>query len=105
LQALAGAEATMTRLYGGKVGAGLGGVRRMQATSDEAEKALANCWDYRDEHRDRTNYRKLRRGGSPLGSGGIESSNKFMCHGRRKRSGAWWYEINSNQLLALRCAK
>jgi hypothetical protein len=22
-----------------------------------------------------------------------------------KRSGAWWYEVNSNQMLALRCAK
>ncbi|MCZ6873667.1 MAG: hypothetical protein O7G88_09080 [bacterium] len=21
------------------------------------------------------------------------------------QSGAWWYEINSNQMLALRCAK
>ena len=22
-----------------------------------------------------------------------------------KRSGAWWYAVNSNQMLALRCAK
>ena len=42
------------------------------------------------EHRGRTAYRKLRRGGYPLGSGGIESSNKFICHVRLKRSGAWW---------------
>jgi hypothetical protein len=34
----------------------------------------------------------------------MESSNKFICHVRLKRSGAWWYEINSNQMLALRCA-
>ena len=26
-------------------------------------------------------------------------------HVRLKRSGAWWYEANSNQMLALRCAK
>jgi len=39
------------------------------------------------------------------GSGGIESANKFICHTRLRRSGAWWYEINSNQMLALRCAK
>ena len=26
-------------------------------------------------------------------------------HVRLKRSGAWWYEVNSNQMLALRCAK
>jgi Uncharacterised protein family (UPF0236) len=104
-QALEWAEATMTRLYLGQVSAVLGGLRRMQARSAEAEKVIANCWDYLDEHREHTNYRKFRRGGYPLGSGGIESSNKFICHVRLKRSGAWWYEVNSNQMLALRCAK
>jgi hypothetical protein len=105
VQALEWVEATMTRLYLGKVGLVLRGLKRMQAQSDEAEKAIANCWDYLDEHRGRTVYQKLRRGGYPLGSGGIESSNKFICHVRLKRSGAWWYEANSNQMLALRCAK
>ena len=105
MQALEWVEATMTRLYVGKVRWVLGGLKRMQATSDEAEKAIANCWDYLADHRDRTHYRQFRRGGYPLGSGGIESSNKFICHVRLKRSGAWWYEINSNQMLALRCAK
>ena len=95
----------MTRLYLGKVGWVLGGLQRMQAQSDEAAKAIAHCWDYLDEHRGRTMDQKLRRGGYPLGSGGIESSNQFMCHVRLKRSGAWWYEGNSNQMLALRCAK
>jgi hypothetical protein len=105
VQALEWVEATMTRLYLGKVGLVLGGLKRRQAQSDEAENAIANCWDYLDEHRGRTAYRKLRRGGYPLGSGGIESANKFICHVRLKRSGAWWYEANSNQMLALRCAK
>ncbi len=77
----------------------------MQATSDEAAKAIANCWTHLNAHRGRIHYRKLRQGGYPLGSGGIESSNKFICHVRLKRSGAWWYELNSNQMLALRCAK
>jgi hypothetical protein len=105
VQALEWVEATMTRLYLGKVGVVLGGLQRMQAQSDEAAQAIANCWDYLNEHRGRTAYRKLRRGGYPLGSGGIESSNRFICHVRLKRSGAWWYESNSNQMLALRCAK
>jgi uncharacterized protein UPF0236 len=104
-QALEWVEATLTRLYLGHVGWVLGGLKRMQAQSDEAAKAIANCWDYLDAHRGRTAYRKLRQGGYPLGSGGIESSNKFIGHVRLKRSGAWWYEINSNQMLALRCAK
>src|SRR5262249_34075344 len=105
LRALEWVEATMTRLDLGKLPAVLGGLGRMQATSEEAAKAMTNCRAYLAEHRGRTAYRKLRRGGYPLGSGGIESSNKFICHVRLKRSGAWWYEANSNQMLALRCAK
>jgi hypothetical protein len=105
VQAVEWVEATMTRRYLGKVGAVLGGLRRMHAQSDEAEKAMANCWDSLNEHRGRTAYQKFRRGGYPLGSGGVESSNTFICHVRLKRSGAWWYEGNSNHMLALRCAK
>ena len=105
VQAVEWVEATMTRLSLGKVGVVLGGLRRMQAHSDAAAQAMANCWDSLDAHRGRTYYRQLRRGGYPLGSGGIASSNTCMCHVRLKRSGAWWYEANSNQMLALRCAK
>ena len=105
LQAQEWVEATLTRLYMGKIGSVLGGLRRMQPTSDEALKAIDNCWVYLNDHRGRTHYRKFRRGGYPLGSGGMESANKFICHVRLKRSGAWWYEVNSNQMLALRCAK
>ncbi len=105
VQAQEWVEATLTRLYMGKIGSVLGGLRRMQPTSDEALKAIDNCWVYLGDHRGRTHYRKFRRGGYPLGSGGMESANKFICHVRLKRSGAWWYEVNSNQMLALRCAK
>jgi hypothetical protein len=105
VHALEWVEATLTRLYMGQVGAVLGGLRRMRPTSQEAAKAIDNCWVHLHAHRARTHYRTFRRGGYPLGSGGIESSNKFICHVRLKRSGAWWYEDNSNQMLALRCAK
>jgi hypothetical protein len=105
LQALEWVEATLTRLYQGQVGVVLGGLRRMQPTSGEALKAIDNCWIHLNAHRGRTHYGKFRRGGYALGSGGIESSNKFICHVRLKRSGAWWYETSSNQMLALRCAK
>ena len=104
-QALEWVEATLTRLYMGKAGTILGGLRRMQPTSAEARKAIDNCWVYLHDHRGRTHYGTLRRGGYPLGSGGMESSNKCICHVRLKRSGAWWYEESSNQMLALRCAK
>jgi Uncharacterised protein family (UPF0236) len=104
-RALEWVEATLTRLYLGKVGWVLGGLKRMQPASEEARKAIDNCWVYLHGHRQRTPYEKLRRGGYPIGSGGMESSNKFICHMRLKRSGAWWYEGNSNEMLALRCAK
>src|SRR5262252_1815863 len=104
-QAVEWVEATLTRLYLGKAGQVFGGLRRMQPTSDEARKAIDNCWIYLHEHRGRTAYSTFRRGGYPLGSGGMESANKFICHVRLKRSGAWWYEENSNHMLALRCAK
>lgn len=29
----------------------------------------------------------------------------LSCHIRLKRAGAWWYEVDSNQLVALRCTK
>jgi Uncharacterised protein family (UPF0236) len=105
VQALEWGEATLARLYMGKLGTVLGGLRRMQPTSEEALKAIANCWVYLNAHQGRTHYGKFRRGGYPLGSGGMESSNKCICHVRLKRSGAWWYEESSNQMLALRCAK
>src|SRR5918993_2436043 len=63
LQALEWVEATLTRLYHGQVGAVLGGLRRMQPTSDEAAKAIDNCWMHLHEH--------------------------LICHVRLKRSGAW----------------
>ena len=105
MQAQEWVEATLTRLYMGKVGWVLGGLRRMLPSSEDALKAIDNCWVYLNDHRGRTTYRKVRRRGYPLGSGGMESANKFICHVRLKRSGAWWYEANSNQMLALRCAK
>ncbi len=49
-------------------------------------------------------YDELRRRGLPRGSGGIESSNKLICHVRLKRSGAWWLEGNGNAMLRIRCA-
>jgi hypothetical protein len=53
-QALEWVEATLTRLYVGKIGWVLGGLRHMQAHSEDAAKAIANCWEYLHEHRDRT---------------------------------------------------
>ncbi len=49
-------------------------------------------------------YQNCRDTGLPIGSGGIESANKHICHVRLKRSGAWWLVENGNTMLRLRCA-
>jgi hypothetical protein len=105
LKAQEGTEATLTRLYQGEVGPVIGGLKRMGTRSAQADHELIKLIDYLHEHRHRTTYERLRRGGYPLGSGGIESANKFISHVRLKRSGAWWYVGHSNHILALRCAK
>src|SRR5438132_10770585 len=70
LQAREWVEATLTRLYMGKVRVVLAGLKRMRPMSEEAAKAIANGLEHLHEHRGRTHYRQLRRGGYPLGSGG-----------------------------------
>lgn len=99
------AEATLTRRYVGQVKQVLTGLRRMQPVSTTARKVIEKLWTYLDEHRHRVHDSTFRRRGYPLGSGGIESANKFVCHVRLKRSGAWWYVRTSNHMMALRCAK
>jgi len=81
------------------------GLQRMRPTSPAAAAEIDNLIGYLQHNRDRINYRSQRQAGYPLGSGGIESAHKFICHARLKRSGAWWYVANSNHMLALRCAK
>jgi hypothetical protein len=46
-------------------------------------------------------YRHIQRCASISGT---LPANKFICHVRLKRSGAWWYVDGSNQMLALQCA-
>ena len=103
--ALEWVEATMARLFAGEVAGVIGGLQRLRPASAQAAAAIDDLIVYRQNNQRRINYRSQRRAGYPLGSGGIESANKFICHVRLKRSGAWWYVANSNHMLALRCAK
>ena len=104
-QALEWVEATMARLFCGEVAAVIWGLQRMQPDDAEAATVIGQGIHYLEQNQERINYRAARKGGYPIGSGGIESANKFICHVRLKRSGAWWYVPNGNQMLALRCAK
>jgi uncharacterized protein (DUF1499 family) len=104
-QALEWVEATIARLFAGEVAGVIWGLQRMRPASAQAAAALDDLIVYLENNHLRINYRAQRRAGYPLGSGGIESANKFICQVRLKRSGAWWYVANSNHMLALRCAK
>ena len=98
-------EATLARLFSGEASGVIWGLERMKPRSAEANSEIDRLIGYLEENRDRVDYQFYRKGGYPVGSGGIESSNKTICHVRLKRSGAWWYVEKANQMLALRCAK
>jgi hypothetical protein len=98
-------EAALARLFYGEVHGVIWGLQRMKPTDAQATAEITKLIAYLQRHQARVDYRFARKGGYPMGSGGIESANKFICHVRLKRSGAWWYVTNANQMLALRCAK
>jgi hypothetical protein len=98
------AEATITRLFLDQTGSAIGGLKRMQPSGGEADKEIRKMINYLTTHKHRLAYQECRDTGLPIGSGGIESANKHICHVRLKRSGAWWLEENGNTMLRLRCA-
>lgn len=97
-------ESTMARLNDGDVEAVIWGLQRMDPAGKEARKEIENLITYLRNNAHRIDYKAMKRGQYPRGSGAIESANKFICHVRMKRSGAWWYVINGNDMLRLRCA-
>jgi hypothetical protein len=104
LQALQWVESTICRLFFAEISNVITGLRRMQPKDGEAEEEIRKLIGYLDHNRDRVHYQGDRIGGYPIGSGGIESANKFICHTRMKRSGAWWVKETGNEMLRIRCA-
>lgn len=104
-KALHWVEATMARLFR-KDGLRhvIAGLKRMQPKDDAAKEQIQKTITYLTNNKGRTGYKGVKIGGYPIGSGGIESANKFICHTRLKRSGAWWLKTNCNNMLKLRCS-
>lgn len=98
-------EGTMARLFCNQGEGVVWGLQRMKPSSPEAQEVIDKALTYLSPRVKQIAYGSHRKGGYPLGSGAIESAHRFICHVRLKRSGAWWYQENSNHLLALRCAK
>ena len=97
-------EATLARLFSNEGAGVIWGLQRMQPASEDAEKAITDALRYLGKRLDQISYGGHRKGGYPIGSGAIESAHRFIGHVRLKRPGAWWYQENSNAVLALRCA-
>jgi hypothetical protein len=98
-------ESTLARLNFGEVDAVIWGLERMKSHSDNAREEINKLVTYLRNNHDRINCQRNRYGSYPNGSGGIESANKYICHLRLKRPGAWWYETNANKMLRIRCAQ
>ena len=97
-------EATLARLFCGEATGVVWGLQRMQPVSEEAQEAIGRARTYLEKRLHQVDFGSHRKGGYPIGSGAIESAHRFIGHVRLKRSGAWWYQENSNAILALRCA-
>ena len=98
-------EAALARLFSNQIDSVLAGIKRMKPSSDAAREQVEKTLRYLSNQKDKVDYGSRKRGGYHIGSGGIESSNKFISNVRLKRSGAWWYQTNANNILKLRCAK
>lgn len=104
-EALQWCEATLTRIHYGYHEDVLGGLGKMKAQTQDVQDKIDTFYNYLANHCEKMNYGSVKRGGYHIGSGAIESANKFISHTRLKRSGAWWYIQNANNILKIRCAK
>jgi hypothetical protein len=102
-EAIEWSEGIMARLSAGEVDSVIWGLQRIKAdtlTREEIDKLIT----YLRNQKERIDYDACKAEGIPIGSGAIESANKFISHIRLKRSGAWWTVKNGNGMLKLRCA-
>ncbi|MGA2401075.1 MAG: ISKra4 family transposase [Syntrophobacteraceae bacterium] len=98
------AEATMVRLCEGHYKRVIAGLSRMSAGDELVEQEIGKLIVYLNNHGPKMNYGEALAGGYPIGSGGLESANKCICHTRLKRSGAWWVHEMANNVLRIRCS-
>lgn len=98
------AEASLVRLSMGEPKRVIGALKRMNPINTTANEEIRKLIGYLENNKHRIDYCSSLEKGFPIGSGAIESANKFICHTRMKRPGAWWVKENGNAMLRIRCA-
>lgn len=98
------AEAMLTRIWLNQAESVIEELKGIESVSAQDEEVIEKLTNYLENHSKRLNYKNRKEDGIPIGSGAIESANKYICHTRLKRPGAWWIKENGNQMLRLRCA-
>ena len=98
-------EVALTKIYYGQHDDVLSDLEQMNTQIKEVQEKIDTFYNYLKNNRGKMNYNSAKRGGYQIGSGAIESANKFISHTRLKRSGSWWYIKNANNILKIRCAK
>lgn len=99
------AEAMKARVWLGNVKGAIKHLRHgVPVRSAKGAEEVRKLIGYLSSHADKIAYEANRADGYPIGSGGMESAHKAICHTRIKRTGAWWLRENCNEMLRIRCA-
>lgn len=98
------AERNMIRLCEGDKASVIAGLRGLEPRTEDTREEIRKLIVYLENHAEQINYFQDLEDGYPIGSGAMESANKFICHTRMKRSGAWWVMDTGNDMLRIRCA-
>ena len=104
LEAHEWAEATLVRLCLAEVKETIVDLLALNPRSAQAREEVQKLVTYLNNNVHRIHYLEDLDSGYAIGSGGIESANKFISHTRMKRSGAWWIVPYGNGMLRIRCA-
>jgi hypothetical protein len=73
--------------------------------SDGKNVPVYACYRYLNNRTDQLNYKDAIKKELPIGSGEIESANRYVIQKRLKLAGAWWKGENVNPMLALRVVR
>lgn len=77
-----------------------------QASEEGANtESIAECLKYINNRPGQFEYHKAIKQDLPIGSGGIESTNRFLIQRRLKLSGSWWKRENAEKMAALRVVR